>query len=146
MRLFGRNDTSLFAMPAEIGEIQHFCFHYRVGNYMYGYGEFVLELYEDGYAVKVQKVGSGEVCESAVGEGLARKLESFLREKKVGRWNGFDGNDKFVLDGKDFSLNVRFADGSRLEARGYAVFPKDFGEVRDGLEEMFLPYASEDKE
>ncbi len=48
-------------------------------------------------------------------------------------WNGFKGHARDVLDGPGFSFSAEFADGRRIEASGYAKFPKGYREGRDRL-------------
>lgn len=65
------------------------------------------------------------------------KLESLLNKYKVYKWNGFHGNDKNVLDGDSFSFYVTMKNGERIESSGYMCWPKNYGEVRAGLETIF---------
>ena len=132
---------SLFTPAAKIGEIQKLYFRYRMGNYSHGTEDFCLEKTVEGYELRVHRNGSAKTYDAAVNRDFAGSVEALLREYGAGSRNGFDRNDKRVLDGRDFELTVSFTDGTELRARGYAVFPRHFRELREELEKLFLPFA-----
>ncbi len=62
------------------------------------------------------------------------KIREVLFNYDVPSWNGFDKNDRFALDGEDFSLYITFSNGSRISAKGSNKFPKNYREVMRELE------------
>lgn len=73
----------------------------------------------------------------AVADSFARELEELLTGYQVGKWNCFDEADNNVTDGSSFWLHIIMTDGTRLDATGYMSWPKNYSEVRDGIEAMF---------
>ena len=145
-RLFRRSIAYMLTPSAKITEIKRLYFRYRVGNYSNGTEDFSIEKTDDGYFLRSHRDGSEITHDAAVDGEFAGRIEALLREYNAGSWNGYDGNDMRVLDGRDFELTVSFADGSELRARGYAAFPKNFREVREGLEKLFLPFAKDSED
>ena len=49
-----------------------------------------------------------------------------LNEYSVLSWDGFNKNNKYVLDGSGFNFSLTYNDGEELYARGYMKFPQNF--------------------
>lgn len=65
------------------------------------------------------------------------EIEELLNKYNVSKWNGFHGNDKNVLDGDSFGFYVTMKSGDRIESSGYMSWPKNYGQVKSGLESIF---------
>ena len=65
------------------------------------------------------------------------EIENLLNKYNVSKWNGFHDNDKNVLDGDSFGFYVTMKNGDRIESSGYMSWPKNYGEVKSGLESIF---------
>ena len=131
--------------PAKIGEIEYFHFRYSNGSMANGSVSYAMELKGDGYTASIQPLYEPEEAKRffAVDESFARELEQLLVQYKVGKWNGFNKFNKMVMDGDNFSLSVMMTDGTTLDASGYMKWPKNYPEVRDGIEELFARAMAE---
>lgn len=75
---------------------------------------------------------------------VLEKLRTLLENSNALSWDGFNGpNPPGVLDGTGFSLNVVFADGQKISARGSNNFPKGFGPVAAEIRAILEPYRQE---
>ena len=123
-----------------ITDIRSFRFSYQTGNYMNGSVSYELKLEEDGSytaRIKPNTVAEEDAETFAVGKEFTDELAAFLREKKVQRWNGFQKSDKRVLDGKGFSFSLWTTEDKNISASGYMRWPRDYGEVKAGIEAIF---------
>ena len=134
LSLFGCGKTA-----KEIKDIKYFSFNYSVGYYANANWSYVLELKDGAWAAEVKPNGvAPEDAEKyTVGEDFVRSLEDFLKEKKVGAWDGFDKADKYVLDGDSFSLYIRMTDDQSVSASGYMEWPEGYKEVQGGIDALF---------
>lgn len=78
-----------------------------------------------------------------VGKDFKEKLESILRKYHVGKWNGFNKNNPYVLDGDSFSLSIVFQNGTSISASGYMKWPKQYREVKKEIDILFLTQIQE---
>lgn len=127
------------AKPVKIGEIEYFHFSYSNGSMANGNVSYAMELKDGSYTASVKPLYEPEEARQffAVDESFARELEQLLVQYKVGKWNGFNKFNKVVMDGDHFGLSVMMTDGTTLDASGYMKWPKNYPEVRDGIEELF---------
>lgn len=65
------------------------------------------------------------------------EIEGLLNKYNVSNWNGFHGNNKDVLDGDSFGFYVTMKNGDKIDSSGYMSWPKNYGEVKNGLESIF---------
>lgn len=65
------------------------------------------------------------------------EIEKLLTRYNVYQWNGFNGNDKNVLDGDSFGFYVNLKNGDKIESSGYMKWPKNYGIVKNELEAIF---------
>ena len=66
-----------------------------------------------------------------------KELEDMLNKYNVGGWNGFENNNKDVLDGSSFGFSVYMKNGHNIIASGYAEFPKNYNEVLEEFKTLF---------
>ena len=127
------------AGAVEIKDISRFEFWYETGNAMNASVRYTVE--NDGESITATVKPDMEPDESSVTYNVSSEflgeLEAILVRFGVGKWNGFSGNSKGVLDGKSFHLYLTNGKGEMLEARGYAKFPSHYREVRDELDALF---------
>lgn len=69
----------------------------------------------------------GDAKEVILDKSALNGLESYIQELNLSAWNGFRGNAKDVLDGAQFGLRIRFADGSIIAASGSNAWPEAYG-------------------
>lgn len=123
----------------KISELKHFTFSYTSGYAMNAYTRYELDYKDNKYEVKVKPYGVAEEAAQTVyvDEDFVKKLETVLDKYNVGSWNGFNKNDKNVLDGDSFSLNATFKDNTIISAHGYMSWPKNYREVREEIYNLF---------
>lgn len=81
----------------------------------------------------------GEMVDTA-GVDFIQALEELCAKHNVKRYDGFDGYDRHMQDGKGFSLSIRYADGKTVYAHGMNKFPQGYREFYDDLHTLFEPY------
>ena len=123
----------------KISEIDHFDFGYQVGNYMNGTVKYEIKYEEDKwYAyIKPNEVAEESATKIEIKEDKVKELENILKEYKIGKWNGFQKSDKHVLDGHSFHLYVWFKDKTSIHASGYEMYPSNYKEFRNKMDEFF---------
>ena len=65
------------------------------------------------------------------------RIEKVLKDNHVEKWNGFNKNDKNVLDGDSFSMSITTREGEEIDAHGYMKWPTNYGEVKTELDKIF---------
>lgn len=125
--------------PAEIGSIREFRFRVTTASAADSYAECRLQRQDDGFALcfKPDGVPRNQAKQLKVSDAFTQKLEAFLRENSVERWNGFDRSARHAADGRGFVLSITMEDGGSLQARGYMKWPENFAAVRSGIEAIF---------
>lgn len=68
----------------------------------------------------------------------ADELVRLMDELNLWKWNGFDRADRRVEDGEGFSLNVRFADGTKISASGDNAFPEGYADAEEAIRRIFI--------
>ena len=125
--------------PVKIGEIEYFHFGYNNGSMANASVSYTMERKDGAYTASIKPLYEPEEATKivTVDESFARELEQLLVQYKVGKWNGFNKSNKMVMDGTNFGLSVIMTDGASLDAHGYMKWPKNYSEVRNGIEELF---------
>ena len=118
---------------------------YRFTDNMSRYGAGSLEIVQKNGAYTATVKLVGEPDESAKTVALTPEkvlaVEELLKKYDVGSWNGFDRNNKNVLDGRSFSISVRMTEGQEIYARGYMKWPKNYSEVAGTLQALMRELA-----
>ena len=97
----------------------------RMGKYP-GY-ELYLRMGDAGPEMILQReVGYDNCVECSIRDEELKGFESLLKELDIASWDGFNGNEKNVLDGRSFSLSVTYWNGKTISANGYMRFPRDY--------------------
>ncbi len=78
----------------------------------------------------------GRVPAQKLDDATVQKIEALISEYGLESWDGFDESNEYVLDGEDFSLNIRFGDGTQITASGNNAFPPDYFEAMGSIEEI----------
>jgi hypothetical protein len=71
------------------------------------------------------------------------EIEKKLNEYHVSRWNGFNKNNKYVLDGDSFSFTLKYNEKDEVSAHGYMMWPNNYSEVKGYLINTFGEYTKE---
>ena len=80
-----------------------------------------------------------------VSSDFGDKIEDILIKYNISSWNGFNEIDKNVLDGDDFSLNIRMEDEQEILASGYMRWPNNYRIVRDEFDNLFMKIYNDEK-
>ena len=122
-----------------VGDISAFSFTYTQGCMINSYACYQLNWRDGGYVASVKPVNEPDAATKviSVSDEFARKLEKLLTDYQVGKWDGFQKMDQRIDDGKSFNLVVLFRDESRISARGYMRWPKNFRDVKNQIISLF---------
>lgn len=106
---------------------------------------------EDGIRLYTEELFSGGlIVDTIVDEPVLEQLGEIAGKYCLDRWDGFDKNNKHVMDGNNFSLSVTLADGKTISARGSNSFPDGYGDAKQEICELFEylidKYASREPE
>ena len=128
--------------PVEIFEIKNitkFDFGYSVGYAMNNLCSYTINLKDGKYIASYKKNGipEEERLSKEIPMEKVIELENKLKELNVEKWNGFDGNDKNVLDGNDFHLYITNDENKHFSAKGYEEWPENYGTIK-GIIEIFF--------
>ena len=81
--------------------------------------------------------GEKIVKKVAVDNNKMKELEDIFNKYNVSSWNGFEEDDKDVLDGSSFGFSVYMENGHNIIASGYASFPDNYYDVVREIENLF---------
>lgn len=95
---------------------------------------------EDGAQARISLLGSDATFECVMEEADYTHLGALVDRYDLWRWAGFDKTNSLVLDGESFTLDIRFADGTRIPARGSNRFPDGYRGFADELHGIFSQY------
>ena len=87
---------------------------------------------DDGkYAVKIKLDGqsNGEAKKYLISNEKVKELIKLFNQYEVWEWNGFEQHHPGVMDGSSFYFSLTVQDDKKLEARGYMMYPQNYGEV-----------------
>ena len=128
----------------EIKDIKEIDYSYSVGYAMNAYYKYDL-LCEDKCTIKIKPNGYPEedTKEYEVDDESINKIIDILKKYEVYKWDGYSKSDKNVLDGDSFTFIVRFKDGSSIHASGYMMWPDNYRNVKNELEEIFNSFIKE---
>lgn len=124
----------------KVSEITHLIFSYTKGYMINSNIIYTLEYRDNKYIATVKPYGipNEEAREITVKEETVKEIEDILNKYEVGLWDGFNKSDKYVLDGDSFSFSASFKDGKSISAHGYMSWPKNYYDVRNELDELFM--------
>ena len=128
----------IFKKSPEITTIKRLYFTYTNGYAINSYVIYELNC-DDKCTVKIKPLGEDE--EDAKEYNISKKdlerIEKVLKDNHVEKWNGFNKNDKNVLDGDSFSMSITTREGEEIDAHGYMKWPTNYGEVKTELDKIF---------
>ena len=123
----------------KISDIESFEFSYQVGNYMNGWISYKIKKEDDKWIaiIKHNQVAEEDATKIDIKEDKIEELKKILEEYKIGKWDGFQGSNKHVLDGHSFSLYIKFEDNTSISASGYENYPSGYKEFRSKMDSFF---------
>ena len=124
----------------KVSEIKRLYFSYSNG-YMAN-SNVIYELENDSYGCKVTikpyEAPYEQEMSLYVSDKVSKKVEDVLNQYNVAKWDGFRGNDPYVLDGDSFSMTLTLKDGTDISASGYMEWPNNYSNVRNELDNIFM--------
>ena len=88
----------------------------------------------------------GRIADAMIADDVLERLGELAGTYRVDRWDGFDKNNKRVMDGSTFTLSVTCSDGTTISAHGNNAFPENYAdvsaEIRTLYDELMAQYAS----
>lgn len=122
-----------------IKDIKRFYFSYSTGNYIYGSVNYTVEFKEGKYTLSIKPDGKSEEEATVIeiDDQVIEGLLSILNKYNVKSWNGFKKSDPDVLDGGSFSISITEKDDSYTNASGYMMWPDNYHEVKEELNNLF---------
>ena len=129
----------------KITDIKYLSFYYTQGNVMNSNVKYTLTYENNKYIAEIKPnfKSEEEIKKVEIKKNDIEKIIETLKKYNVNKWNGFNKSDKYVLDGDSFSLYITFLDNTKLSASGYMMYPKNYNEVKNVLDEIFLSYYNE---
>ena len=122
-----------FSTDAEMVRFR-FSHHGMVSSSFYCY---TAEQTETGWQMTVSLIGLDEEYALEMTQEDADRLDALVRRCGLWKWNGFDKNDRNVMDGEGFDLTIRYADGKQLEASGDNAFPDGYKAAENEINTYF---------
>lgn len=77
------------------------------------------------------------VVDVTVEEDVLGELGQIAAIYRLDLWDGFDKNNKDVMDGSTFSLYMTTADGQSISAHGSNAFPNGYGAAKAEIDALF---------
>ncbi len=102
--------------------------------------DYELNFEDNKYIAKVKPSGVADENKLVVevSKDVVEKLSEILKKYKVNKWDGFNKSQQNVMDGSSFSLSIDLASDEEIYATGYMVWPKNYREVRNELDSLFM--------
>lgn len=122
-----------------ISNIKSFTFSYTAGYAVNSYVRYEVNLKDDKYVVTIKPLHQSEdnLKVITVDNSFMINLEKVLNKYEVSKWNGFNKTNNNVLDGDSFHLSIVMKDGESISSSGYMAWPKNYGEVKVELDNLF---------
>ncbi|MGN0452543.1 MAG: hypothetical protein ACI4GZ_01950 [Ruminococcus sp.] len=96
---------------------------------------FTCEKIDDKEILTVKHRGASpdEVTKLETDGTVLKRISSVIDKYKMDKWNGFNENNPYVLDGGGFSLTVKAGDEILIDAYGINSFPKNYGNATNEI-------------
>jgi len=122
----------------ELKNLESLRLNYTNGYAMYAYTTYEIKK-EDKYKITIKPLGipDEEAKTYDISDAEIKKILDVLNKYEVTKWDGFNKTNKDVLDGDSFSFSAKFEDGTSISAHGYVSYPKNYGDVKKELIEIF---------
>lgn len=107
---------------------------------------YLFKLTKDGDSVRLyaeELFSGGRIVDTMIEDDVLDQLGELMGTYHVDRWDGFDKNNKHVMDGSSFTLSVTLADGSTISAHGSNAFPDNYSEVSDAIRTMYETFTEQ---
>ena len=108
---------------------------------------YLFKLTKDGDSVRLyaeELFSGGRIVDTMIEDDVLDQLGELMGTYHVDRWDGFDKNNKHVMDGSSFTLSVTLADGSTISAHGSNAFPDRYQAAKDEITDVFAAFIPQD--
>ena len=95
-------------------------------------------MWENILKIKPNNVPEEETKEFELNENQILEVINILNKYDVFNWDGFHKNNKNVLDGDSFNLNLYTKNKDNISASGYMMWPKNYLNVKNELDNYFM--------
>ena len=131
-----------------IKDIKKFYFSYSTGNYIYGSVSYDISFENEKYilTIKLDNVAPEDAVKIEINNTILENVLAILNKYHVKEWNGFNKSDQNVLDGNSFNMTITEKDETHISAHGYMMWPENYREVKQELDELFKNILDENKE
>lgn len=137
---------TFFKRNIEIKDIKSLTFSYSTGNEIYSNVRYELDCSENcKVTIKPSGISDEDKYETDVDSKFVKRIEDVLNKYNVASWNGFNKNDKNVLDGDSFSTYINYGENGYISASGYMMWPNNYSDVRDELNTIFMELYPENE-
>ena len=125
--------------PVDITGITYFSFGFGPTDVADGASRYAAEIDEESGEVTLTYKEPGPVDEktAAADPSFVDEIIRIMKEDGADRWNGFSGNDSWVMDGSEFNLYVILEDGTEISAGGRENYPDGFGKFTEDVKNLF---------
>lgn len=126
-----------FKKEKKIEKITCLRFTYSTGYHINAYVIYEINIVDGKYIASVKPTDLDDELKKdyELSKEDVKEIMNKLNEYNVLDWNGFRKVDKNVLDGNSFSIFLRNGDEELVSASGYMMWPKNYREVRNYLDE-----------
>ena len=117
----------LLSKDKKIENITYLRFTYTTGYHMNASVSYEIDLKDNKYILKIKPtdIPEEETQEYILSKKQMLEIENKLNKYHVSRWNNFHKNNKYVLDGDSFSMNIKYSN-NEISASGYMMWPKNY--------------------
>ncbi|MBP3799453.1 MAG: hypothetical protein ILA19_00590, partial [Bacilli bacterium] len=96
--------------------------------------------------IKLDNVAPEDADKIEINNTILENVLAILNKYQVKNWNGFNKSDSNVLDGNSFNMSITEKDETHISAHGYMMWPENYREVKQELDELFKNILDENKE
>lgn len=123
-----------------ISSIEYFKISYAGGFSMYNRSSYEIEYKDNKYMAIIlpNRIPDENRLEVEISKDEVDRVIDILNKYDVSKWDGFDEDDKDVLDGNSFSFSLTTQDNKKIEAHGYMRWPDNYDEVQSELSTIFM--------
>jgi hypothetical protein len=133
----------------EIKNIKSFYLTYTKGYAMNAYVTYELnyDIDKNEYVASIKPYGISDEdkLKVTVNKDFSEKIKDVLVKYHVENWNGFNKNDKNVLDGDSFSISITMKNGDDIHASGYMRWPDNYKNVVNEIDNIFMDIYNSNK-
>lgn len=124
----------------EITDIKRFSYSYSTGYMVNSRVRYEIDYKDDKYIATILPDGieDEDKLQIEIQQDEINKIIAVFNKYDVSKWDGFNKDDKDVLDGNNFSFYLRMQDDKTIEASGYMKWPDNYGKVESELNSIFM--------